>query len=403
MRKAGPLLFLLLTTLTTAWAQPWSLLIQDGLIVDPQYSTIDTLDIAITQGRIAAMAKYLDPKNAQNVIDVHGAYVTPGLIGIHTHVFYGSDPERGYDGGRLGLIPDSFSFRSGVTTIVDAGSSGWRDFKTFKTRVIDHSQTRVLAFLNIVGAGMRGAAYEEDPAQMQALPAAAIAERYKTDIVGFKVAHYRRGDWRPVDSAVQAGKLTGLPVMIDFGSHNPPLSIEQLFTGHLRTGDIFTHCFANLRTREAIVDTTTNKLKPFVREAQQHGICFDLGYGGISFNFSEALPAIQNGFLPNSISTDIHAGAKHDMLDILSTFLAMGVDLPTAIRLATVNPAREIHRPELGILQPGGIADIAILKIDHGQFTFTDHTGRRITGSQKLECALTIRAGKIVYRSPANP
>ena len=400
MRKAAQILCLLLTVVTTAGAQPWSLLLKDGVFIDPQQNSIDTLDIAINNGHIAKIAKHLDPKNAREVIDVQGEYVTPGLIGIHTHVYFGNDPARGYDGGREGLVPDSFSFRSGVTTIVDAGSSGCRDFPKFREKVILHSRTRVLAFVNIVEAGMRGRPYEEDTAQMQAIPAAAMARKYPNDIVGFKVAHYLGGDWHPVDSAVQAGRMTGLPVMIDFGGHLPPLSIEQLYQTHLRPGDIFTHCFAEFRDREPIVDTATRKLKPFVKKAQQHGICFDVGYGGISFAFSQAIPAIRGGFLPNSISSDIHIGAKHDMLYIMSTFLAMGVDLPAVIRLSTVNPAREIHHPELGTIQPGAIADIAVLRIRHGNFTYSDHTGRRITGSQKLECALTIRAGNIVYRKP---
>jgi dihydroorotase len=402
MRKATQIFCLLLTVGTTAGAQPYSLLIRDGWVVDPRKDTIDTVDIAIRDGRIAKIARHLDPGSARKVIDVHGDYVTPGLIGIHTHVYFGSDPERGYAGGRDGLVPDSFSFRSGVTTMVDAGSSGYRDFPDFRQKVILHSRTRVFAFINIVGAGMRGRRYEEDTAEMQAGPAAVMARRYPNDIVGFKVAHYHGGDWHPVDSAVQAGRITGLPVMIDFGSHFPPLSIAQLYKNHLRPGDIFTHCFAQLRGREAIVDTTVHQLKPFVKEAQQRGVCFDVGYGGISFAFSQALPALRSGFLPNSISSDIHVGAEHDILYIMSTFLAMGVDLPTVIRLTTVNPAREIHHPELGTLKPGAIADIAVLRLRSGRFIYADHTGRHITGSRKLECALTIRGGSVVYHSPTS-
>jgi dihydroorotase len=385
----------------SAKAQPYTILIKGGYLIDPKNNIGDTLDIAIAGDRVARVGKHLDPHQAQKVIDARGAIVTPGLIDIHTHVFFGNDPGMGYDGGTEGVVPDSFTFCNGITTVADAGSSGCRDFPVFKRRVIDRSKTRVLAFLNIVGAGMRGNPYEQDTTNMKSDSAAATARKYPQDIVGFKVAHYNGGSWHPVDEAVAAGRMAHLPVMIDFGSHVPPLSIRSLFFDHLRPGDILTHCFAELRSREAIVDTAGRSLKPFVSEAQKKGVVFDVGYGEISFAFSQAISAIKAGFLPNSISSDIHKRTARSEMNglpgIMSKFLAMGVDLPNVIRMTTCNPAREIGHEELGQLSAGAIADLAILRLDTGRFTFFDHTGAKLQGNKKLECEMTIKGGKIVY------
>ena len=273
----------------------------------------------------------------------------------------------------------------------------------FKQQTIDRSETRVLAFLNIVGAGMRGGAYEQNTNDMDPEMAAYVAKEYKNYIVGFKVAHFEPAKWIPVDSAVKAGKLTGLPVMIDFGGNDshPPLSIEELFFNHLRPGDIYTHAFTELKRRDPIVDTTARKLKPFVLPAQQKGIVFDVGFGGASFDFRQAIPALKSGFYPNSISTDLHTGsmnaAMKSMLNIMSMFLAMGMDLPKVIRASTWNPAKEIKHEELGNLSVGSVADIAILNLRKGDFGFWDRRGYKLKGNQRLECEMTIRAGKIVY------
>lgn len=433
MLPSTRLLPFLLVLATTAAAQPYTLLIRNGYLIDPASHRQDTLDIAIRNSRIIKIAKHLNPHDAKKQLDARGLIVCPGLIDIHTHVFFAADlashesgdaaanaphpaanssatentpvaentaddPDLEYAGGPEALHPDSFSFRSGVTTVVDAGSSGWRNFATFKARVIDHSKTRVLAFLNIVGAGMRGNPYEQDTLDMNGSLTAACARRYAKDIVGIKVAHYLGTSWHPVDAAVRAGRSANIPVMVDFGEHLPPMPIRQLFDKHLRPHDIFTHCFAQLEDREPIVEPTTGQLKPFVNIAQLKGIVFDVGYGEISFALSQAIPAIKAGFLPNSISTDLHKGTTHDMLDILSQFLWMGVDLPTVIAMASSNPAHEIGRPQLGRLHEGGIADIAILKIQQADFVATDHLGQTITGGQKLICIWTIKDGRLVYR-----
>jgi dihydroorotase len=384
-------------------AQLYSIVIKGGHVIDPKNNIDGMMDIAIKGDTIVKVAKTIDDKDAMQVVDAHGMYVTPGIIDIHTHDFYGNNPDQYLMDATTAVVPDGFTFRVGVTTVVDAGSSGWRTFPLFKQQTIDRSETRVLAFLNIVGAGMRGGAYEQNTNDMDPEMAAYVAKEYKNYIVGFKVAHFEPAKWIPVDSAVKAGKLTGLPVMIDFGGNDshPPLSIEELFFNHLRPGDIYTHVFTELKRRDPIVDTTTRKLKPFVLPAQQKGIVFDVGFGGASFDFRQAIPALKSGFYPNSISTDLHTGsmnaAMKSMLNIMSMFLAIGMDLPKVIQASTWNPAKEIKHEELGNLSVGSVADIAILNLRKGDFGFWDRRGYKLKGNQRLECEMTIRAGKIVY------
>jgi dihydroorotase len=389
------------TLCQASMAQSYDMVVKGGHIIDPKNDIDAVMDIAISNGKIALLAKNIDPKQGVQVVDATGMYVTPGLIDIHTHDFYGTQPDHQYEDGNLGIAPDGFTFRNGVTTVVDAGSSGWRTFPTFKAQTIDISKTRVLAFLNIVGEGMRGG-YEQNVNDMDPKMTALIAAKYKDIIVGIKLAHYSGHDWAPADRAVEAGTLAGgIPVMIDFGGSNPPLSIEELFMKHLRPGDIFTHCFSQLGTREYLVDLQTSKVKPFVYEARKRGILFDVGYGGISFAYSQALPAMKEGFLPNSISTDLHVGsmndAMKDMLTCMTKFLAMGMSLHDVIQASTSNPAKEIKREDLGNLAVGADADLAVLDLREGKFGLYDYTGFKMETNTKLECELTIRAGKIVY------
>ncbi|AUD04308.1 amidohydrolase/deacetylase family metallohydrolase [Spirosoma pollinicola] len=418
MKKTFLILFSLCYALSQlVVAQPYSVVIKGGHVIDPKNNINGIMDVAIADGKIALVAKSIDPKGAVQVVDAKGLYVTPGIIDIHTHVFFGTNLDQTYSNGPNALPPDGFTFRNGVTTIVDAGCSGWRDFETFKEQTIDRSQTRVLALLNIVGSGMRGGTFEQNVNDMDAKQTADMAKKYPELVVGVKLAHFNGYDWTPTDRAVEAGKLANVPVMIDFGGSTPTLSIEDLFLKRLRPGDIFTHCFGQLKTREPILDVTTNKVKPFVWEAQKKGIIFDVGYGGISFAFSQAIPALKSGFYPNTISTDIHTGsmnnAMKDMLNVMSKFMAMGMNLQSVIKASTWSPAQAIKRPELGSLSVGSVADVAILNLhegkfevrDTGYFGFFDYTGHKIEGKQKLECEMTIRKGKIVYdlNGIANP
>lgn len=389
------------STIMVLKAQTYNIVIKGGHVIDPKNNIDADMDIAIKDGKIVLVVKNIDPTQGLQVVDATGLYVTPGLIDIHTHNFFGTEPDHQYENGNQALPPDGFTFRNGVTTVVDAGSSGWRTFPTFKAQTIDQSQTRVLAFINIVGEGMRGV-YEQNSNDMDAKMSALLARRYRNYVVGFKVAHYEGHEWVAVDRAVEAGNMAGgLPVMIDFGGSNPPLSIQELFTQHLRPGDIFTHCFGQFDDREYIVDLKAQKIKPFVWEARKRGIYFDVGYGGISFTFSQAIPAAKDGFFPNSISTDIHSGsmnnAMKDMLTTMSKFLNIGMTIYDVIQATTSNPAKEIKHEELGNLSVGSDADVAILNVRKGKFGLFDYTGYKIVADKKLECEMTIRAGKIMY------
>ncbi|WP_254411319.1 amidohydrolase/deacetylase family metallohydrolase [Dyadobacter diqingensis] len=386
-----------------ASAQTYTLLIKGGTVIDPKNNLNQLMDVGIFEGKVKTIAKDIDPKEAKQVVNAKGMYVTPGLIDIHGHVFFGTQPDHYLSNGLLALPPDGFTFRVGVTTIVDAGGAGWESFPEFKKNVILSSKTRVLSFLNIVGQGMRGGNYEQDTSDMDPQMAAAVAIKNKNDIVGFKVAHFIGPDWTPIKRVVEAGKLANMPVMIDFGGNNPPLSLETLFMKYLRPGDIFTHAYTLLdgNTRETIVDEKTQKVKPFALDARKKGIIFDVGYGGASFNYSQAIPAIKSGFYPNTISTDLHTGSMNgsmkDMLSIMSKFLVMGIDLPTVIRESTWAPAQVIKRENLGHISENAIADVAVFSMREGNFGFYDKTGYKMEGKQKLECEMTIKGGKIVY------
>jgi dihydroorotase len=387
----------------------YDVLVKGGHVIDAKNGIDGIMDIAIKQGKIFKVDKNLNAKDAKQVVDAAGLIVAPGLIDLHAHVFAGTQPDHYLSDGLSALMPDGYTFRVGVTTVVDCGGAGWKNFATFKKNVIDASQTRVLSFLNIVGEGMRGGNYEQDLAEMNSKFAASAAKQYSDYIVGFKLAHFNGEDWTPTDRVVEAGNLAGLPVIIDFGGSKPNLPIQDLFFKHLRPGDIYTHTYAALGgAREEIVDEKNN-LKPFVLEAQKRGIVFDVGYGGASFNYSQAIPALKAGLYPNTISTDLHTGSMNtsmkDQLSVMSKFLNMGMSLVEVIKASTWKPAQVINRPLLGNLSEGSEADIAIFNVRKGNFGFYDKTGFKLKGTEKLECEVTIKGGKVLFdlNGLANP
>ncbi len=390
------LMMLSFTTLP-ALAQPkYDLLLRGGHVVDAKNHISAIRDVAIRDGRITAVEEHIDPATALKTVDVKGFYVTPGLVDIHVHV-YASTGERGSYAGDNSVFPDGFTLRVGVTTVADAGCAGYRNFEDFKQHVIDRSKTRVLAFLNIVGAGMRGPKYEDNLADMDPQPAAEMAKRYPGLIVGIKTAHYSGPEWTPVEHAVQAGTMANIPVMVDFGANRPERPIDILLTQKLRPGDIYTHCYSGLRN-ELLPD---GKVNPGMWEGRKRGVIFDVGHGGGSFVWRIAVPAIRQGFLPDSISTDLHIGSMNsgmkDMLNLMSKFLALGLSVDDVLVRSTWNPAREIHHEELGNLSVGSPADVSVLRVVDGDFGFTDTYGARMRGNQKFECEMTVKSGKIVY------
>jgi dihydroorotase len=375
----------------------YDLLLKGGHVIDAKNKIDAVFDVAIKDGKIARVAKDIPANYAVKSVTVAGMYVTPGLIDLHTHVYAGTG-ERGSYAGDLSVYPDGFTLRNGVTTIVDAGSSGWRSFPDFKDRIIDRSQTRVLAMLNIVGAGMRGGKYENNTADMQAEPTAEMALKYPGIIVGVKSAHFTGPEWTPYEQAVKAGNIAHIPVMIDFGARRIERPLHELLLNVLRPGDIYTHAFSGERGEQ---DFATGGPGRGMREARARGIFFDVGHGQASFAWFTAIPLYRAGFGPDSISTDLHidsmnAGMK-DILNVGDKYLAMGMPLQEVIRDMTWNPAREILQTQLGNLSIGAIADVAVISVQHGTFGFDDAYSTRVTGTQKMFCELTIKDGKVVY------
>jgi dihydroorotase len=379
------------------------ILLKGGHVIDPKNKIDGIMDVAITAGNISQVAPNIPANTARRVINVAGLYVTPGLIDMHFHGFYGTDlTSTSVANSSRGQQPDAFTFRSGVTTVVDAGSAGWRNFPQFKAQTIDKSKTRVLAFLNVVGSGMIGRFEEQNVTDMNpVMNAYMITRLYPKILVGIKSAHYW-GDFTSVDKAIESGKLAHVPIMVDFGEHTPTNSIKSLFLEHFRPGDIFTHTFSEINGgRESVVDETTRIVKPFIFEAQKKGVIFDVGHGGGAFAWSQAIPAFKQGFLPNTISTDLHDesmnSALKDMTNLMSKFLAMGMSLQDVILRSTWNPASVIQRPDLGNLSVGTEADVAVFNLRKGDFGFMDVRRTTIKGTQKLEAELTIRAGRVEW------
>jgi dihydroorotase len=358
------------------------------------------MDVAVAGGKIARVAASIDAATATRTADASGMYVVPGLIDIHSHVFFGTEKDAYLSNADTAVQPDSHSFRSGQTTLVDVGGAGWRNFPQFKEQVIDRARTRVLSFINIVGSGMKGGPVEQNLADMDAKLTAMRIRQHPGVIVGVKVAHYTGPEWDPVVRAVEAGRETNVPVMVDFGGHTPPLSLEDLLLKYLRPGDILTHTYASVRGRIPIVDEQ-GRLRPYVMEARKRGVIFDAGHGGGSFLFRQAVPAMKQGLHPDVISTDLHAGSQNsgmkNILNTMSKFLNMGMPLAEVIKANTARAAAVIKRPDLGSLKVGGEADIAVLAVRRGKFGFIDTEGSKMLGDQKLECELTVKGGQVMW------
>lgn len=379
----------------SAAAVTYDLLLRRGHVVDPKNDRDKVMDIAVKDGKIAAVGSKIDPSRAKRTIDIKGKYLAPGFIDMHTHLFRGE--QDAYADGVLGLPPDGFTFRAGVTTALDTGSSGAENFELFKKNIIDTSKTRVLAMLNIVGKGMAGGDKEQDLSNMSADEAAKVAKKYPEIIRGIKTAHYNGPSWEPVERSIKAGEMAGVPAMIDFGSDSPERSIEELLTKRLRAGDIYSHVYSGLRHELG----DDGKLNPALQAGRDRGILFDVGHGGGSFDWNVAMEGKKEGFWPDSISTDLHtdsmnAGMK-DMSNVMSKFLTMGQPLSDVIEESTWKPAQALGRKDLGNLSVGSPADIAVFDLEKGKFGYADSFGLRVDGKEKLVTELTVRAGEVVW------
>ena len=379
----------------------FEVLLKGGHLIDPANGHSAPLDVALSDGKVAAVDAAIATETAQQVVDVTGMYVVPGLIDIHIHCHVFSEYMNG------SIVADGQSWRSGVTTMVDAGTAGPLDFGRFKERVIDKSSTRILAFVNIADHGM-GPGEQERNHLIPEL-CAGVCKAFK-EAVGIKSAHYwtrlpwddKHAPWDNVDRAVQAGELCQMPVMVDFWPRPPERSYEELILKKLRPGDIHTHVFA--QQHPIILDD--GRVNPALFEARERGVLFDVGHGSGSFWFRNAARALEQGFPPDSMSTDLHTGNAAtgmvtSILEVCNKYLNMGMELDEVIQRATIIPARQIGHPELGQLSVGATADVAVLRMARGEFGFFDCGRAKITGDRKLEPMLTYQGGRLMYDANA--
>lgn len=360
------------------------ILLKGGHLIDPKNGRDGIMDLAVKDGKIAAVAPDL-PAAAAKVVDLSGLYITPGLLDIHLHVYGGFD---------AWLFPDPHCLPQGVTTCMDTGGAGYKDFEHFKDTIIASAKTRVLALLNIVGAGMTGPP-EQDTTDMDPQKCSAMISRYPEYLVGSKSAHFSGPGWESAGGAIAAARLSDTIAMMDF-SPRPTRTYEELLA-RLSPGDIHTHCYS---TRTPLIDDE-NQVQKYVWAARERGIIFDTGHGNASFRFHIAVPALAQGFPPDTISTDLHQRSRMlpnaTMNITMSKFLALGMPLAEIIYRSTWRAAEVIRRTELGHLSDGAIADVAVFALRTGEFGFVDATRSVLQAERQFECQMTLRAGEIVW------
>jgi dihydroorotase len=394
-----------MTSSALAQATPqYDTVLKGGHVIDPANKINQPMDVAVSDGKIARVERNIPSSAGKSTVNVSGYYLTPGLIDLHICCFY----------TRLDLTPsviaDHHCLPSGVTTCCDGGTAGADSFEEFK-RIIDRSKMRILSFLNIAAPGAQAGKAEQDPTQFKVQLAADTAKKYPKLIIGFKTGHYggtfsdTRLPWASVDAVVEAGRLTGLPVLADFTPQPaqgkfPARSYREFLLEKMRPGDIVTHCLAD---RYAFLNDE-GKLNPDVNKARARGVKFDLGHAAGSFPLRRVVPAVQQGFIPDSISADLFSDTPFtvgiNLAYVMSKFLALGVPLEDVVRRTTLYPAQMIQRPELGNLSVGSTADVAVFEMLKGKFGFLGSGGGKIVGNQKLQAVMTMFGGRILYDHP---
>lgn len=371
----------------------YDLVLKGGHVVDPVQAIDGPMDVAFLSGKVAAIDRNIAVPPGVEARDVAGHYVTPGLIDMHTHVYWG--------GTSLGIDAEEFCRTSAVTTAIDTGSAGPGNFAGFRKHVIEPSQVRILAFLHVSHAGIFGfsnrimVGESEDLRLMDPQTAVEVALANRDLIVGIKV---RLGKWAsgihgmsPFEHAIQVADETGLPLMVHIDE--PPPSYAEVVE-RLRPGDVLTHCFRPFPNTPVTPD---GKVRPEVLAARQRGVLFDIGHGMGSFSFKVARIMLNNGFYPDTISSDVHAlcinGPAFDQVTTLSKFLNLGMSFPEVIRTTTENAALALSRPDLGNLKPGSIGDVAILSVDEGEFNYVDVVGETLVGDKKVNVQGVVLAG----------
>ena len=368
------------------------LILRGGRVIDPASGLDTTCDVGFSNGRVAAVAPRITEK-ADDEHDVAGAIVTPGMIDLHTHVYWG--------GTSIGVEAEPIARRSGTTTFVDAGTAGPGNFPGFRRHVIEPSPVRILAYLNISFPGIFAFSAPvmvgecTDIRLLDANECVRVINEHRDLIVGVKVRVGRVASGAngvaPLDMAVEVAEETGLPVMAHL-DHPPPTRKEVL--SRLRPGDVLTHCFKPFPNAPLRSD---GEVWEEVNLARERGVVFDLGHGAASFGFGVAKGMLAKGFVPDVISSDVHAlnidGPVFDLMATLSKFYCLGLDLATLVRTATSAPAAALRRPDLGTLALGSTGDATVFTIEQGQFDFTDALGEVLRGQHRLACRGIVQTG----------
>lgn len=376
----------------------FDLILRGGRVLDPSQNLDRVTDVAFADGRAATIGDNLSSGGAK-IEDVTGCIVTPGLIDLHTHVYWG--------GTSLGIDADKFGRSSGVTTCVDTGSAGPGNFAGFRSHVIERSDVRILAYLHISFAGIFAfgrrimAGESQDMRLMAVRDTVEVIEANRDLIVGVKVRLGRNtsGDngIAPLEAAMQAAEMVGLPVMVHIDE--PPPSYEEL-VDRLRPGDVLTHCFRPFPNAPMRPDGT---VRPAVRRARERGVLFDIGHGKGSFAFATARPMLAAGFMPDTISSDVHIlcidGPAYDQVTTMSKFLCLGMELSDVVAASTVNAAAALGRPELGSLRPGSVGDASLLRVREGRFDYVDVVGEVLTGDRRIVADGAVIAGRMWHRA----
>jgi dihydroorotase len=372
----------------------YDLVLRGGRVIDPSQKLDAVTDVAFSGGKVARVGQKLEASGTTDVRDVSGRIVAPGLIDLHTHVYWG--------GTSLGIDAEEFCRRSGVTTAIDTGSAGPGNFAGFRKHVIEPSKVRILAYLHVSHAGIYAfsdrvmVGESEELRLMDPISAVEVANANRDVVVGIKVRVGRHASGTsgtiPLDIALQVGEEAGMPLMchIDF----PPPSYEEVLE-RLRPGDVLTHAFRPFPNSPA---TQQGTVKREVLEARKRGVKFDIGHGKGSFAFKTARAMLANGFMPDTISSDVHQlcinGPAFDQVTTLSKFLCLGMPLDEVIASSTVNAAMALKRPELGSLKPGSVGDATILSIKEGKFDYVDVVGEHLTGDRKIASEGVVVAGR---------
>jgi len=372
----------------------YDLILRGGRVIDPSQKLDAVTDVAFENGKVARVGPSLKGDAGTDVRDMAGAIVTPGLIDLHTHVYWG--------GTSLGIDAEDFCRQSGVTTAVDTGSAGPGNFAGFRKHVIEPSEVRILAYLHVSFAGIYAfsprvmVGESEEIRLMSPVAVVEVANANRDIIVGIKVRIGARTSGRsgaaPLDIALQVAEEVGMPVMVHLD--DPPPTYEEVIA-RLRPGDVLTHAFRPYPNTPA---TAQGTVKQVALDARRRGVLFDIGHGKGSFAFKTARVMLANGFLPDTISSDVHTlcinGPAFDQVTTMSKFLCLGMPLIDVIAASTANAAFALKRPELGSLKPGSVGDATILSVKDGRFDYVDVVGEHLVGEQRIFSDGVVIAGR---------